>query len=68
MEYPLNDIIPGLDLQNITEILEPFQPSIQASLDGTHETIEYTRDGCNWPDIQKHWKEYNEVLMETIWP
>ena len=51
--------------QNITEILEPFQPSIQASLDGTHETIEYTRDGCNWPDIQKHWKEYNEVLNKN---
>ena len=48
--------------QNIPEMLEPFQPSIQASLDGTHETIEYTRDGVKWEDIDKHWKEYHSLL------
>lgn len=48
--------------QNIAEMLQPFQPSIQASLDGTHETLEYTRDGAKWADIEKHWKEYHSLL------
>lgn len=45
-------------------MLEPFQPSIQASLDGTHETIEYTRDGVSWEQIDKNFKEYFSLLNE----
>ena len=48
--------------QSVPKMLEPFQPSIQASLDGTHETLEYTRDGAKWADIEKHWKEYHSLL------
>lgn len=51
--------------QNIPEMLQPFQPSIQASLDGTHETLEYTRDGAKWEDIEKHWKEYHSLLNKN---
>jgi len=48
--------------KKITKILEPFQPSLQPSLDGVYETLEYTRDGAKWNDIDKHWKEYIEIL------
>jgi organic radical activating enzyme len=51
--------------QSIPEILKFNQPSIQASLDGTHETIEYTRDGCKWEDIKRNWIEYNKVLNKN---
>ena len=48
--------------KNVTEILEPFQPSLQPSLDGVYETLEYTRDGAKWRDIDKHWKEFAGIL------
>lgn len=48
--------------KSIPAMLEPNQPIIQASLDGTHETIEYTRDGCNWKDIETNFKEYYKYL------
>lgn len=48
--------------QHIPDILEPFQPSIQASLDGVCETIEYTRDGAKWKDVKQHWHEYFTIL------
>jgi len=48
--------------KSIPQMLEPFQPSIQASLDGTHETLEYTRDGAKWEDVESNWKEYHKYL------
>jgi hypothetical protein len=51
--------------KHIPTLLKPFQPSIQASLDGVYETIEYTRDGCSWLDIEKNWKEYHESLNKN---
>lgn len=51
--------------KSIPKMLEPFQPSIQASLDGCFETIEYTRDGCTWKDIENNWKEYHSVLNKN---
>jgi sulfatase maturation enzyme AslB (radical SAM superfamily) len=50
---------------NIPQILEFNQPSIQASLDGTHETLEYTRDGAKWSDVEKNWKEYYKYLNKN---
>ena len=49
----------------IPELLKPSAPSIQASLDGTHETIEYTRDGCKWETIKQNWNEYHKILNES---
>lgn len=46
----------------IPELLDFYQPSIQASLDGTHETFEYTRDGAKWDEVSKNWDEYYKVL------
>jgi len=51
--------------KHIPTMLEPFQPSIQASLDGCYETIEYTRDGCSWEVIEKNWKEYYAKLNKN---
>lgn len=48
--------------KDIPSMLEPFQPSIQASLDGCFETLEYTRDGCRWDVIENNWKTYHEKL------
>jgi len=47
---------------SIPQLLEFNQPSIQASLDGTHETFEYTRDGAKWVDVEKNWHEYYKYL------
>lgn len=44
--------------KKIVDLLEFYQPSIQASIDGTHETFEYCRDGGNWADTEKNWKEF----------
>lgn len=51
--------------KHIPTLLKPFQPSIQASLDGVYETIEYTRDGCSWLQIEKNWKEYHDSLNKN---
>jgi len=51
--------------QSIPKMLEKFQPSMQPSLDGTHETIEYTRDGCKWSVIENNWKEYHKYLNKN---
>lgn len=48
--------------QHIPSILEIVQPSIQASLDGTHETFEYCRDGADWKTVSDNWKEYYTYL------
>jgi organic radical activating enzyme len=46
----------------IPELLEFYQPSIQASLDGTHETFEFCRDGASWKTVSTNWKEYHSRL------
>jgi hypothetical protein len=48
----------------IPEMLEFYQPSIQASLDGTHETFEFCRDGASWETVSTNWKEYHSRLNE----
>ena len=48
----------------IPELLEFYQPSIQASLDGTHETFEFCRDGASWETVSTNWKEYHSRLNE----
>lgn len=49
----------------IPEMLEPFQPSIQASLDGAYETCEYTRDGAVWSEVDYNFKEYHKLLNKN---
>lgn len=46
----------------IPELLEFYQPSIQASLDGTHETFEFCRDGASWENVSSNWKQYYSRL------
>lgn len=46
----------------IPEMLEFYQPSIQASIDGTHETFEYCRDGASWESVSSNWDSYFEKL------
>jgi hypothetical protein len=48
----------------IPELLKFYQPSIQASLDGTHETFEFCRDGASWDTVSANWKEYHSRLNE----
>jgi sulfatase maturation enzyme AslB (radical SAM superfamily) len=48
----------------IPELLKFYQPSIQASLDGTHETFEFCRDGASWDTVSTNWKEYHSRLNE----
>lgn len=49
----------------IPDLLEPFQPSIQASIDGTHETFEYTRDGASWSITAANWNAYYAKLNKN---
>jgi hypothetical protein len=48
----------------IPDLLKFYQPSIQASLDGTHETFEYCRDGASWDAVSANWKEYHSKLND----
>lgn len=48
--------------KSIPKLLELLQPVLQPSLDGTHETIEYTRDGVTWEEIDKNFNEYINLL------
>lgn len=48
----------------IPEMLSFFQPSMQPSIDGTHETFEYCRDGGTWSEVSKNWDEYYSRLNE----
>ncbi len=48
----------------IPDLLQFYQPSIQASLDGTHETFEFCRDGASWDAVSTNWKEYHSRLNE----
>lgn len=50
--------------KNIPELLQFYQPSIQASLDGTHETFEFCRDGASWDTVSTNWKEYFSRLND----
>lgn len=52
--------------QLIPEILQPNKPFILASLDGINETLEYTRDGAKWEDIEKNWKTYYNYLPDVM--
>ena len=47
---------------HIPSLLEFYQPSIQASIDGTHETFEYCRDGGKWGSVEVNWNQYYEKL------
>ena len=52
----------------ISQILNKYKHlRIEASLDGTHETLEYTRDGAIWNEIENNWKEFSEagITMEV---
>ena len=52
----------------IAQILNKYKHlRIEASLDGTHETLEYTRDGAKWSDIENNWREFSEagITMEV---
>lgn len=51
--------------KHIPTMLEFQQPSIQASIDGTHETFEYCRDGANWESVSKNWDEYYAKLNKN---
>ena len=46
----------------VSDLLTPLQPSIQASLDGTHETFEYTRDGAKWDEVETNFRDYYSKL------
>lgn len=50
---------------HIPSLLKFVQPSIQASLDGTHETFEYCRDGGNWEAVSNNWNEYYQYLNKN---
>jgi hypothetical protein len=51
--------------KSIPQLLEFHQPSIQASIDGTHETFEYTRDGGKWDEVSKNWHDFFTVLNKN---
>ena len=51
--------------KHIPDMLEFYQPSIQASIDGTHETFEYCRDGGSWETVEKNWNAYYEKLNKN---
>ena len=51
--------------KHIPDMLEFYQPMIQASIDGTHETFEYCRDGGNWESLEKNWNAYYEKLNKN---
>jgi sulfatase maturation enzyme AslB (radical SAM superfamily) len=48
--------------QDIPAMLEFYQPKIFASMDGTHETFEFVRDGAKWDLVSDNWKRYYEKL------
>lgn len=47
---------------SIPDMLEFYQPQIQASIDGTYETFEYCRDGASWDVVSKNWDLYFSKL------
>lgn len=51
--------------KSIPEMIEFYQPSIQASIDGTHETFEYCRDGARWDLVSKNWDSYYNKLNKN---
>lgn len=51
--------------KHIPDLLEFNQPSIQASIDGTHETFEYCRDGASWDVVSNNWKQYFDKLNKN---
>ena len=51
--------------KRIVDLIEFYQPSIQASIDGTQETFEYCRDGGNWEEVAKNWDEYYSSLNKN---
>ena len=51
--------------KRIVNLIEFYQPSIQASIDGTHETFEYCRDGGNWEETAKNWDEFYSALNKN---
>jgi len=45
--------------KSIPEMLSKYKRLyIEASLDGVYETLEYTRDGAVWKEIENNWQEY----------
>ena len=51
--------------KKIVDLIEFYQPSIQASIDGTHETFEYCRDGGVWSEVSNNWKEFHSKLNKN---
>jgi hypothetical protein len=51
--------------KKIVDLINFYQPSIQASIDGTHETFEYCRDGGNWETTSKNWEEFYSYLNKN---
>lgn len=48
----------------IPDLISFYQPSIQASIDGTHETFEFCRDGASWDQVSENWKIYHSRLND----
>jgi len=65
MHYNSNLTILNWKNKNIPELLKFNQPSIQASIDGTNETFEYTRDGAKWNNVKNNWIEYYTHLNKN---
>jgi len=51
--------------KRIVDLIDFYQPSIQASIDGTFETFEYCRDGGVWTETAENWKEYHSRINKN---
>jgi organic radical activating enzyme len=51
--------------KSIPDQLAQFQTTVICSLDGSHETLVYTRDGAIWSEISKNLDHYTSVLTGT---
>ena len=51
--------------KRISEMLKPYKNLyIEGSIDGTHETFEYTRDGANWEEVKANWEEFRAAGLD----
>lgn len=48
--------------KQIPDLLEFYQPSIRASIDGVEETFDYCRDGASWSEVKHNWDMYYQKL------
>ncbi len=50
----------------IAELLKPYKNLyVEASLDGSHETFEWTRDGANWDKCIANYKSFLDAGIDT---